>query len=439
MSWLKQQEQTHLLGEIEEFSENEKNIFFETLLQLSRHFINKHFPATCNLYPPEKISPFRTPIEDQNHVEQAIELIKKQKVACILLAGGDGSRLSYNKPKGCFPISTIQKKSLFQIHFEKINVLQKKLGIKLTLFVLTSYSNHLETVQYLTENDFFGLDESYVYFAIQPSFPLVDKNNHWFFKSKGVLAVGPNGNGGLFQALKPLKDNLLSFEQLMIISIDNPLAMPFDLPLIAINHLSKHDLSLRCFKRVDEEECVGIFSHLDGRVAIVDYGNFEDSEYKKRKGNDFEFPYGNLNIFCLSSTFLKSLFESCDLPIHWVEKNTKSYSKNEHSKKIKCFKSEKFLTDLLLLTKNVGIVNSERNEIFAPLKNREGVNDIASVQKALLEHDRKIYQKLTGKDPGNACFELSMDFHYQDKELKSFLEKLPHLDKQYIDPVSSPA
>ncbi|PCI93458.1 hypothetical protein COB11_05280 [Candidatus Aerophobetes bacterium] len=433
-TWLGNQGQMHLIEEIKHLSKEKQNAFYLSLFTLSKHFIGKHTPDSCELYPSSQITPFIEPIEeDTRESSPTIKLLQEGKVACILLAGGDGSRLSHNKPKGCFPISNIKKKSLFALHFEKIKVLQDQLHTKLTLILLTSDINHKATQDYLEENRYFGLDPKHVLFVEQPSFPLVDESNKWFFKEEGKLALGPNGNGGLFQALRSLKDEIQKIEQFMIISIDNPLAMPFDISLINMNHTLGNDLSIRSFKRNDPEERIGIFSHFNDQIIIVDYGNFKEELYRQKAGCEFLFPYGNVNIFCLSGTFVMQRLMRSDLPIHWVEKHTKAYSQAKGACDISCYKSEKFLTDLLLLTKKVGIVNSSRDDCFAPLKNREGVNDVKSVQRALLENDRRIFYALTGMDTEDKTFELSMDFHFPtDSLIKRCKEMKKFPDTDYI-------
>ncbi|MCH9631487.1 MAG: hypothetical protein S4CHLAM37_15100 [Chlamydiia bacterium] len=430
--WLETQDQTQLLEEIKHLSKEKQNAFYLSLSTLSTFFSNKHAPNLCKLYPSSEIAPFIEPIEeDTQESSSTIQLLQEGKVACILLAGGDGSRLSHDKPKGCFPISNIKKKSLFALHLEKIKVLQDLLHTKLTLILLTSDTNYKATENFLKENQYFGLDPKYILFVEQPSFPLVDEANKWFFKEEGKLAVGPNGNGGLFQALRPLKNQIQKFEQFMVISIDNPLAIPFDISLINMNHKHKNDISLRCFKRNDPEERIGIFSHYKEHITIVDYGNFEEELYRQKIGCEFLFPYGNVNIFCLSGSFVMEMLVEADLPIHWVKKHTKAYSHDKGSKHIDCFKSEKFLTDLLLLTDKVGIVNSSRDDCFAPLKSKKGVNDVQSVKHALLENDRRIFYALTGMDTHDKIFELSMDFHFPTdaliKKCKA-MKKFPEID-----------
>ena len=370
-----------------------------------------------------KITPFKTPIKEINETRLIGEdAIKRGKVLSLLLAGGDGSRLGFHKPKGCFEISLIKKKTLFQLHCEKVLALGKKLSCSLSLIILTSPNNHEATKTYFQEHHFFGLKPSQIFFISQPLFPLYTQANEWFLKSPTEIATGPNGNGGLFQSLTPLLEKFSSYEHLIVTNIDNPLSNLYDPSLIGTQIKHQAELSLRCFKKDDTKEKVGALAYSNNHLSIIDYTSLEDLS---------SFPYGNINVLCFSFSFIKTLCTKHSLPIHWIEKKGLCYDREKNtSKEIPILKGEKFITDTIAFAKKVVALDSIVEDHFAPLKNLQGLNDIASVQTALLRKDQKIFHELTGLDTCNQLFELSMDFHYPDETLIQKCKNLKDLPKE---------
>lgn len=372
-------------------------------------------------------TPFKFP--NQETIEQSLvgeDAIKNGKVLALLLAGGDGTRLGFTQPKGCFEISLIKRKSLFQLHCEKILAIQKKLSCILSVVILTSPSNHEATLLYFKKNNFFNLKSSQVFFVTQPLFPLYTKNKEWFFKNPTEIAIGPNGNGGLFQALTPLLEKFSSYDHLIITNIDNPLASLYDPYLIGTHIQHQAELSLRCFKKENLKEKVGVLAYNNNHLTIIDYNSSQDLSH---------YPYGNINILCFAFSFIKNMCTKYTLPIHWVEKKALFYDRQLDSyKEITSFKGEKFITDTIAFAKKVVALDSNIEDHFAPLKNLTGENDVSSVQKALLHKDQKIFHNLTGLDTHKHTFEVSMEFHYPDAAL---IEKCRHLKKLPEEPYIS--
>lgn len=374
-------------------------------------------PKTTSSSSLSKITPFTTPIKETEDSSLIGEnAIKGGKVFSLLMAGGDGTRLGFHKPKGCFEISLIKRKSLFQLHCEKIHALQKKLSCSLSLIILTSPKNHSATKLFFREHDFFTLKSSQIFFITQPLFPLYTTNQEWFLKSPTEISSGPNGNGGLFQAITPFLEKFSSCDHLMITNIDNPLANLYDPSLIGTHIKHQAEISLRCFKKDHTKENVGALTYCDNHLSIIDYTSLQELS---------SFPYGNINVFCFSFPFVKNLCTKHSLPIHWIEKKGFFYDREtDSSKEITLLKGEKFITDTLALAKKVIALDSIIEDHFAPLKNLKGLNDVAAVQTALLHRDQKIFHQLTGLDTHNHLFELSMDFYYPNEAL---IEKCKHL------------
>lgn len=427
--FLEKQEQTALFLSIISLSPSEQKPLLQQLAYLS-HTLKNPFPLPIINHPHtfSNITPFTSPLkETKEHIIIGNQAIKDGKVLTLLLAGGDGSRLGLNQPKGCFEISLIKRKSLFQLHCEKIFSLQKSLSCTLPLIILTSPSNHNATKSYFEDHNFFNLYSSQLFFITQPLLPLYNTNQEWFFKTSTEVSTGPNGNGGVFQALTPFLETFSNCDHLMITNVDNPLANLYDPALIGAHIHHQADVSLRCFKKDPTKEKVGALAYINHQLAIIDYTSSQDLS---------SFPYGNINVLCFSFPFIRTLCSKLTLPIHWVEKKGLCYNpKTQLSKEITTIKGEKFITDTIAFAKKAIALESEIEDHFAPLKNLKGIDDVASVQTALLHKDQKIFHALTGLDAHNHLFELSMDFHYPDEALLKKCNHLKELPKErYIFP-----
>jgi UDP-N-acetylglucosamine/UDP-N-acetylgalactosamine diphosphorylase len=390
-----------------------------SLAHLTCHFSSKVLKPSVTQLKPDSVMPFTTPMQEVKTLEPlGRESLKKGEVLGILLAGGDGTRLGFTQPKGCFPISPYQKKSLFHLHAERIVALQKYLNCSLPLALLTSPSNHAFTVAYFKQHTFFGLDPNFVFFLTQPTLPLYDRSDNWVFKNAHELHLAPNGNGGLLTALNSQHHCLQSYRYFTVTNIDNVLATLYDLPLLSAHLHEEMQVSLRCFRQNLSPQNVGILVRHYDRFAIVDYTCIKDRS---------TFPYGNINTLCFSQAFLKRLIQEDTLPIHWVEKKGTAY--NHSSKELETttlLKGEKFLSDTVALADKALALDSAAEDHFAPLKNLTGINDIASVHNALLSKDQRVLKNLIGRDLPTRPIELSMDFHYPDEDLIKKCRELHH-------------
>lgn len=416
-AYLTMQKQVELLEDISQLPEVEQKKFLEQLSKLIKFFPNKIPPVdTSSFYSKQLLKPFTTPKHlSKKSFQIGLDALNQSSVATIILAGGDGSRLNYDKPKGCFPISPIKKKSLFELHFEKIKFLQKHIEKPLQICVLSSEKNKDITLKFLQDHKYFDINPHLIHILEQPSIPLINEKNKWFFETSDKIATGPNGNGGFISALFK-SDVVQQLESLgclyfMMISIDNPLADPFDIHLIGQHISHQNDMSFYCYKRDCPQERTGILSYYQDQFIIVDYNNFDEQTYSLKNKTGFSFPYANTNIFCLSLDFLKTIYQKDLLPIHWIKKLASQYNFSTHDyKTITAWKGEKFITDLLQFTTKIEAIEIDKALVFAPLKSLYGVNDVNSVHQAIFNKNQSIYKKLTGSKTFEN-FELSMEYY----------------------------
>lgn len=398
---------------IEEFNELSSEEKITVLNQLNKVDTKKYENAPSFESSLQKILPFQNPTQKSSKdLKLGTTSLQNGRIASVILAGGDGSRLGFDKPKGCYPISPIKKKSLFQLQFEKIKYLQSQCAEPLQVAIITSSYNYRETEKFLEFHDFFGLDKINITLLQQKSLPLLSEEKKYFFSSKNTLALGACGNGNAIETLieSGYVDTLESknIDHLMITSIDNCLADPFDPYLIGRHIQNNNDITFYCFERTCSKEKLGLLALVDNQLCILDYTNLNKDLYEKTKQNRLIFPFANTNIFCLSLNFIKTLPL---LKLHWVKKDVSKFNyKTSQIFKITAWKREQFITDILNFTNHVEAVACDRDWIFAPLKTSKGVNDVNFVHKAIYKKNQLIYKKLTGK---NSCrnLELSMRYH----------------------------
>jgi len=414
--FLERYHQHQILDRLLRATPEEQHLLIEQLAPLARYLPLILSPLHKEPPLPPDLKPFIAPTQEDTSLHGlGQETIKQGKVMGILLAGGDGSRLGFSQPKGCFPTSPIMKKSLFQLHVEKIVALEKKLQCSLGLTILTSENNYQETVAFFKKHELFGLKPSQLFFLIQEMFPLYDQQNHWIMKNPSEFLTAPSGNGNLLKILSSHPSLFSSYEYFTVTNIDNALASLYDIPLISA-HLHHHvDISLRCFKHDPIKDRVGYLALSHGQLRIIDYTSIQDPT---------PFVYGNINTFCFSQKWLHTLCQHVTLPIHWVEKEATYYDPVTHSMHTgKVLKGEQFLSDALAYTVKTLAFDSLAEEHFAPLKHLKGANDLASVHKAMLLKDQKIFEDLTGFSEKHAI-ELAMEFHYPTETLKAKCREL---------------
>lgn len=365
--FLNKYHQLHLASYIEKFPplEEEALACFQEL--------DQYYPIsfTTKKIQNKPLIPFLSPITSK-HVKpkRVVENLLNHKVASVILAGGDGSRLGSALPKGCFPLCLQTKKSLFEIHCSKLLSLQNKLQTTIPLVILTSKKNHEFTCNFFNSNNYFGLCKDSVFFLKQPHLPFFDQNNLCFFKEDGSLASGPNGNGCIFRLLSDIIKTAPSIETFQIINIDNPLAYPIDLELLEHHLQDQHEITLRCIPLTPQYNNVGKLYFHQNRLAIIDY---------MQTANAPAAQYGSINIFAFSKNAIISLQTHHQLPLNWVEK-TLTY----HPKQTRQYlKGELFITDAIEHASSVSCLLTQAKDYFAPLKSLEGPGNLKDAQHAL--------------------------------------------------------
>ncbi|MBB65435.1 MAG: hypothetical protein CMO81_10265 [Waddliaceae bacterium] len=367
-------------------------------------------------------------------------LLKKGKLACLLVAGGQGSRLGFKGPKGKFPLTTEKNKSLFQYFAEKVLAASRQVERDLHIAIMTSEQNHEETLEFFQKHKYFGLKKEQIDFFTQKSLPLLNTEKQLFLSAPGQIAMGAAGNGtalyDLTQAGITQRWKNLGIEYVHFIQVDNPLSDPFDAKLLSF-HVSKElDISVKCALRKDPEESVGILVEKDNRVAVVEYSEIDERERKLCDGKgQLIHRCANLSQFCFNLDFILKVAGQglATMPLHIASKTSLSWEKESNEKKIAVWKSEYFIFDVMAYSSKVAALLYSRKDCFAPLKNASGRDSIEEVRNALLQSDRKAYEALSGCSAPSRVFELALDFYYPSPKMAAYWWGRSLPERPYID------
>lgn len=361
-----------------------------------------------------------------NHRKMGEKLIEEGRLGCLLLAGGEGTRLQHVGPKGTYPISIIKHKSLFELCAEKIKAAAIKAGRSLNLAIMTSPDNDAQTRAFFHSHHFFGLEPSCVFFFIQEKLPFLDSAGRLFLETHAKVAEGADGNG----------HSLLHFSQsgilnewikqgihyLHMILVDNPLADPFDAELLGFHSEQQADITLKCTEKVDPDEKVGLLVKQKRGCKVVEYSEMSELEKKARRPDGgLKHCCANLSLFCFSLAFIEQMVKRQQhLPLHKAWKASSYVDQDghvHHSREPNAWKFERFVFDWLLFAEKVSALIYPRDECFAPLKNSKGADSPSTVRAAIQKRDRALIEKITGLPAPSFPFELSAEFYYASGDI----------------------
>lgn len=387
----------------------------DTLLQTQRALL-KHEPKTVTVEP--------LPTGRTQCIAEPELLPLSAKMGCIILAGGQGSRLGYDGPKGCMSITPLTHKSLFQLFCEKTLAASRHAGEPLSIAIMTSPINHEETLAFLKKHRYFGLSPEQVDLFKQDMLPLLNDEGAWFFETPNTLALAPNGHGNTFEAFykspiwKKWKKKGITY--INLIHIDNVLADPFDPVLLDQHEKLGYDLIIKGLKREDPDESVGILAIKNGKLGVCEYSEVDDQvRYAKQEDGSLQYPLAYIGLFSCTLDFIKKVVThpSFEMPLHAARKKAgklEEYDDHWETKMAPVWKFETFIFDAFCLADNYHILVSKRAHCFAPLKNKTGRDSLETVQAALSSFERHLYTKATGNPPPEDPFELDPKFYYSN-------------------------
>jgi len=349
--------------------------------------------------------------------ERGEALIRAGKLACFVVAGGQGTRLGFQGPKGCYPAGAVSGKPLFQIFAEQIRAAQDKFQVTIPWYIMTSPMNHEDTIAFFRERDLFGLDENDVHFFPQGVMPSIDRESGRILLAEpGVIATNPDGHGGSITALD--RSGALAdiarrgIEHVSYFQIDNPLvklADPVFLGIHAWDEVSSGEMASKMLPKRDPAEKVGVFCESDGRVRMIEYSDLPDDLARARRDDGtLRFNAGNPAIHLLGVAFLEKLnsdptlslpFHRADKKVPFVDLETGDRVEPDQPNAVKL---ERFVFDALPLAERSVILETDRIEEFAPIKNAEGADSPDSSRRLQTERAARWLEGLGVEVPRTA-------------------------------------
>lgn len=308
--------------------------------------------------------------------------LQQGQVAMLLVAGGQGTRLGFDLPKGMFPIGPVSGRTLFQMVCDRLIAMSRRYGHDIPLYIMTSPATDAATRDYFQSEDNCGLATGQLNFFCQGQMPAVDaKTGKVLLSSKGEIALSPDGHGGIVTALAKsgsLADAKARGVKLFYYAqIDNPLAEICDPVLIGYHLLGHSELTTQVVKKRFAKEKVGNVVSIDGKVQIIEYSDLPDvvAEHTTASG-DLKLWAGNIAIHVFDLAFLEKVSSQADgLPFHRASKKVGTI--DDRGQPItpaepNATKFERFVFDLLPLAANALVVEADAARVFAPVKNADG-------------------------------------------------------------------
>lgn len=308
--------------------------------------------------------------------------LRAGRVGAILVAGGQGTRLGFDHPKGMYSIGPVSGASLFQILLEKIVAIGRRYGVKIPLYVMTSDATHEETESYFKANNYFGLAAEDVRLFCQGVMPAIDSaTGRILLADKGQVALNPDGHGGMLAALDrtgALADmQRRGLAQLFYFQVDNPLVQICDPLFLGYHILYQSEMSTLAVAKREPLERVGNLVCIDGRTQVIEYSDFPDAvAHQTNADGTLRFWAGSVAIHVFETAFLsRASGDKNALPFHVARKKV-SYI-NEQGKRIEpaepnAVKFERFIFDLIPLARNAVVVEGAGYQWFSPVKNPPG-------------------------------------------------------------------
>jgi UDP-N-acetylglucosamine/UDP-N-acetylgalactosamine diphosphorylase len=318
----------------------------------------------------------------QEASQRGAEALRAGELGAILVAGGQGTRLGFEQPKGMFSIGPLSHKSLFQILIEKLLAAARRHGVRIPLYLMTSPATHDETVAYFSANKYFGLPEDDVFFFCQGTMPAVDsQTGHLLLEGPGQLALSPDGHGGMLAALAGsggLQDiERRGIRQLFYFQVDNTLVDVCGPEFIGYHLLSDSEFSTQVIAKRYPLERLGNVVQVHGRPMVIEYSDLpEEAARRCNPDGSLAIWAGSIAVHVIDAALLRRTAGSADgLPFHLAYKKVPyidEAGKLVQPDKPNAVKFERFIFDLMPLARRAIVVEVDPEKAFAPLKNAAG-------------------------------------------------------------------
>lgn len=417
---LQHHDQAHVLEDISELDPGARSAFLDQLEAIDLAEIDRlmagvgvHDGGSGGELAPAPFVP-RGSDEAQRHRSDGEALLCEGKVAAFTVAGGQGTRLGWPGPKGTFPATPIEKKPLFQVFADQLKAASKRYGVTIPWYVMTSPLNDAETRAFFDEHAFFGLDPDSISFFAQGVMPAVNETGRLLLERPGHLALSPDGHGGSLRALA--RSGALANMQergittISYFQVDNPTVHAID-PVFLGLHVaaegSSGEMSSKMVRKCSPEEKVGVFcAHGEG-VCVIEYSDLDPTLAARCDANgELEFLSGSIALHALGVAFIDRLTapdSPTRMPFHLARKKVPIWDPvtgtTVEPAAPNGIKFEMFVFDALAFASRSIVLETDRVEEFAPIKNAEGSDSAASSVELQVERAARWIEAAGGRVP----------------------------------------
>lgn len=395
---LEKYDQLHVLKYYEELTTEEQQELLtqieETDFEVLKYCDKKEQLAEKGTIEPLAAMQLDTIEKSREMFEQiGLDAIKGGKVGAVLLAGGMGTRLGSDDPKGMYNIGLTKDVYIFQRLIENLMDVVKRADAWVPLFIMTSDKNNDATISFLNEHEFFGYNADYVTFFKQEMAPAADYNGKVYMEAKNKISTSPNGNGGWFASmnscgvLKQIRES--NIEWLNVFAVDNVLQRIADPCFVGATIAADCAVGSKVVKKNAPDEKVGVMCLEDGRPSIVEYYELtEELMNAKDENGEPAYNYGVILNYLFREKDLEELLAK-ELPLHIVEKKIPYIDENANPVKPEepnGYKFENLVLDMIHKLDSCLPFEVVRNKEFAPIKNKTGVDSVESARELLKEN-----------------------------------------------------
>ena len=396
---LKANKQENLLRFIDKLDNNKKEKIIKQILNLDFTQLNK-------LYEETKTSAeiINKKIENIKYVDEyklsdeakekytsiGEKVIKNNQYAVVTMAGGQGTRLEHNGPKGTFKVDVNpEPKYLFQILAENLQRANKKYNVILPWYIMTSTENNKETVNFFEKHEYFGYPKENVMFFTQGNLPILLENGDLIVDKDYTIKEAADGNGCIYSAMAKagvLEDmKKKNVKWIFIGAVDNILLNMVDPILLGLTIDEKNEAASKSVAKASPKEKVGAFCKINGVPSVIEYTELPE-KMAEEVDEEGELLFGEAHIMCnLFSIQALEKVSKVQLPYHVAHKKSNYMNENEEFVKVtepNAYKFEAFIFDAFNFFDDISILRGKREMDFAPIKNKVG-NDSPDTAKEL--------------------------------------------------------
>lgn len=326
----------------------------------------------------------------EEFLQVGLDAIKAGKVGAVLLAGGQGTRLGLDRPKGTLNIGVNRDLYLFEQLFRNLMDVTDQAGVFVPMYIMTSNINNQDTVKFFEEHAYFGYPKDYVKFFIQEMVPACDFDGRVYMASDTEVAMSPNGNGGWFGSMVSaglLEDiHARGIEWINVFAVDNCLQRIADPLFVGATIASGCESGAKVVRKAAPDEKVGVLCTEDGRPSIAEYYEMTEEMATARKENgDLQYGFGVILNYLFSEKKLEQIADA-NMPIHVVEKKIPHIDTEGNSVKPEQpngYKFETLVLDMVHMMEDCLPYEVVREKEFAPIKNLHGVDSLDTARELL--------------------------------------------------------